>query len=259
MLVAAMSFAAHAFGQMDEMFYRPDKEWIGLEGSVYDEITFESGGDTVHSVLFKPSGEPKATVVYFHGNASNISKWRGHIVPLTEDGFQVCIMDYRGYGKSTGTPTHTNIAEDARRLFGILMERDDVNGKPVIVYGASIGSQVAALIALENNDKVAALVLDGSMESFTEVAVATSPPEQEEIIRRYVTSPYSAKEAVPQLKNIRLLFIHSQEDFIPIAGARAMYESAAVEKEFWQYEGAHVMAPILFPEEFQSHIGRLLP
>lgn len=245
-------------GQFDEMFYHPDKEWKGIGATSYEEITFRSGGDTVHSVLFKLSGKPKATIIYFHGNGGNISKWEGHIKPLIDDGFQVCMMDYRGYGESTGTPTHVNIAEDAQRLFDMLMKRRDVRRTPIIVYGASIGSQVASLIARNNSPKVTALILDGAMTSFTDVAEATSPPEQAEMIRTYVASPYSAKENVPQLKDMRILFIHSAEDLIPISGAKVMYDSATVDKYFWEYEGAHVMAPVLYPTEFVKRVNGVL-
>lgn len=243
--------------QMDDMFYYPDKEWTDLQGK-YEDIVFVRQADTVHSVLFKPLGEPVATVIYFHGNGSNISKWASHVKPLVDAGMQVCMMDYRGYGKSTGRPTHLNIADDARELYSVLVSRPDVEGTPIIVYGASIGSQAASLIARENNERIAALVLDGAMESFTDVAVATSPPEQAEIIRQYVPSPYSAKENIPELRGIRLLFIHSEEDPIPIAGAQRLYETAVCEKEFWLYQGPHVMAPVLFPEELARRVNRLI-
>lgn len=253
LLIVPVSVSA----QFDEKFYRPDKEWVGLEGK-YEEIVFNSGADTVHSVLFMPEGRPVATVLYFHGNGSNISKWAGHVKPLVDAGMQVCMMDYRGYGKSTGTPTHDNIAGDARTLYSILIKRRDVRRMPVIVYGASIGSQAASLIAMENDGRVAALVLDGAMTSFTDVAVAASPPEHAEMIRRYVVSPYSAKDNVPGLRDTKLLVIHSEEDFIPVEGAKEMYESAVCEKYFWLYEGSHVAAPLLFPGEFAKRVSALI-
>lgn len=102
--------------QMDEKFYNPDKEWLGIDSLTYQEIILHADTDSIYSVIIKPQGLPKATILYFHGNGGNISKWAGYIRPLVDDGFQVCMLDYRGYGKSTGIPTHLNIAHDAQML-----------------------------------------------------------------------------------------------------------------------------------------------
>lgn len=249
-----------ASAQWDEKFYHPDTVWteIGLPGT--EEISFMADADTVYSFLIKPQDGKKieATVIYLHGNGSNASKWTEHINPLLESGCQVVIMDYRGYGKSTGKPTHINIAEDAQLLFDLLMEREDVKHLPVIIYGASIGSQSAAHLARNNNSRVSALILDGAMASFTDVAVATSPAEYHEVIKKYVVSPYSAREDVKLLKDISLLIIHSETDAIPISGARELYDSATCRKDFWLYEGEHVMAAVRYPEKLKEWTRKIL-
>lgn len=244
---------------MDEKFYFPDKQWMEIPSSVaYEEIYMYPGQDTVHTVILTAARPAKANILFFHGNAANVSKWVGQMKPLTDDGFGVVMMDYRGYGKSSGTPTHLAIAEDAQELFNMLREREDFKNTKLIVYGASIGTQVAAHITRDNLPAVDALVLDGMMASFTDVAVATSPAEYRDVVRTYVTSPYSAKEDITHISGIPLLVIHSEQDFLPIADAKAVYESAGMPKTFWQYEGEHVMALRLYPEEFVARINALL-
>lgn len=257
LMVISVLFFQNLAAQMDEKFYFPDKEWISIEGVNYEEMMFLVEKDTIYPAFIKPIGKPKATILYFHGNGGNISKWISSIRPLIEDGYQVCMLDYRGYGKSTGTPTHINIAHDAQFLLDTLLSREDVKDTQLIIYGASIGTQVACLLTHKNEEKVTGLVLDSMMTSFTDVAIAFSPEEHHSVIKQYVTSPYSAKEIIPVLKKPRILFIHSAEDLIPIEGAYALYEGAKCVKYFWQYDGKHVEAPIKHPDTFMHYINQL--
>lgn len=257
LLLALLLTTIMANAQMDDKFYYPDKQWVATDSVNYEEIRLKVDNDTVHSILVKPNAPVKATILFFHGNGGNISKWLGHFKPLLKEGFQVCLFDYRGYGKSSGTPTHLNIASDARLWVDTILQRDDVKDTPVIIYGASIGTQVATLMAMEYNDAISGLVVDGMMASFTEVALATSPKEYHEQIKTYVISPYSARENLKHISGIKILFIHSPEDFIPIQQAEEIYNSLQSEKEFWKYSGDHVKAPLLYPEEFVKHINWL--
>ncbi|OPZ32142.1 MAG: 2-hydroxy-6-oxononadienedioate/2-hydroxy-6-oxononatrienedioate hydrolase [Bacteroidetes bacterium ADurb.BinA174] len=248
------------FGQMDERFYYPDKEWIEINFPNYEEIILYQEQDTVYSLFLKSNREVKATILYFHGNGSNNSKWASLMTPLTDDGFQVCMLDYRGYGKSTGKPTHLNIAYDAQMLLDSLLARKDINGFPLIIYGASIGTQIATYLTKENNAKVNALILDGTILSFTDIALQTSPPEYHDVIQQFVKSPYSAKEDIKEIKNIPILFIHSKEDEISIDGAKKVYDNVNVScrKEFWTYEGKHLEALKKYPQQSVVHINKLI-
>jgi predicted alpha/beta-fold hydrolase len=244
-----------AQAQMDDKFYYPDKQWEAIDSVNYEEISLKVDKDTIHSILVKPDIPAKATILFFHGNGGNISKWLGHFTPLIKEGFQVGLLDYRGYGKSTGTPTHLNIAGDARLWIDTMLQREDVRNLPIIIYGASIGTQVATLMAKEYNDAISGLVVDGMMASFTDVALATSPAEYHEQIKAHVTSPYSARENLEHISGIKMLFIHSPQDFIPIVQAWEIYGNTSCQKRFWEYTGEHVRAPLLYPEEFVKHMN----
>jgi len=255
----AALFVQNLSAQMDEKFYHPDKEWLNIDSiKNCSELIMFAGNDTIHSVIIKPDRQPKATTIYFHGNGGNISKWMGHVMPLVSDGFQVCMLDYRGYGKSSGIPTHLNIAHDAQMFLDTLMTMDDIKETKLIIYGASIGTQVATHLTKENNDNISALVLDGMMTSFTDVALLTTPKEYHQYVKQYATSPYSAKEDIKEIRNIRILFIHSEEDPIPIDGAHQIYESSNCEKLFWIYEGKHIEAPLRYPKTFVEYMNKLL-
>lgn len=118
----------------------------------------------------------------------------------------------RGYGKSTGKPTHLNIASDAQIIFNSILKDNQYKNQKIIIYGSSMGTQVATNLAKNNQEKIVGLVLDGVISSFTDIALDKAPKEQHEMISQYLISPYSAKEDVKQLKTMRILFIHSKED-----------------------------------------------
>lgn len=252
------SFAYNLSAQMDEKFYYPDKEWLSLDSLNYQEIVLQIDNDTVYSAIIKPLVTPKGTILYFHGNTGNISKWINHVRPLIDDGFQVCMLDYRGYGKSSGKPTHLNIAYDAQVLLDTLLKREDVRHTKLIAYGASIGSQVATLLTKNNNKVMSGLILDGMMTSFTDVALLTTPTEYHEQVKKFATSPYSAEEDAKSIQNITILFIHSKEDAIPITGAQRIYNNLSCAKIFWIYEGNHIEASIKHPKTFIEYVNKLL-
>ncbi len=251
-------FVNNLVAQMDDKFYHPDKEWIGIESLKYKEIVLYVDNDSVHSVMLYPQDIPKATILYFHGNGGNISKWIDYIQPLINDGFQVCMLDYRGYGKSSGKPTHLNISHDAQILLDTLLKLEEVKNTKLIIYGASIGSQVATHLTRNNNEKISALILDGMITSFTDIALLTTPIEYHEQVKQFVVSPYSAKEDIKYIENVKFLFIHSNEDTIPIEGTRKIYNNLSYPKMFWIYEGEHIKAPIKYPETFVEYVNKLL-
>lgn len=259
LLALLMSLFIPAHAQMDDKFYFPDKQWVNIDSLNCEPVILHTiDGDTLYSVFIKPEVPVKATILFFHGNGGNASKWVGHFRSLVKEGFQVCLFDYRGYGKSTGTPTHLNIASDARLFMDSMFRREDVKHTKIIIYGASIGTQVATLMAREYNVEIVALAVDGMPASFTDVALATSPVEYHEQIKLYVISPYSARENFKHIAGIKVLFVHSPEDFVPITQAEEIYNSITCDKRFWKYSGDHVLAPLLYPGTFVEYMNWLI-
>jgi len=246
------------FAQFDEKFYFPSKEWHSIKDIDFTEMNFCIDKDTINTVLFKSKTTTKATIIFYHGTSGNISLNTYVAKLLTNEGFQVFMIDFRGYGKSTGKPTHLNIANDAQTIFDKIIVKDEFRNYPIIIYGASIGTQIATKITSDNKDKVSALILDGAMSSFTDMALLSVPEEQKEMISTYVTSPYSALEAIKHLSSIPKLFIHSKGDkSVPFSQGAAVYSNAPEPKKFWEYEGNHLESTSKFPKEYIQHINSL--
>lgn len=245
--------------QYDDKFYYPSKEWNKIDNIEFSEYNFTIENDTLNTVLFKPEKTPKATILFYHGAGGNISTYTSIIEPIVKANYQVFAVDFRGYGKSTGKPTHLNIANDAQFIFNEMIKQEEFNNLPIIVYGASMGTQIATKIAKDNQDKVSGLILDGTISSFTDIAVLSVPEEQKAMIKQYVTSPYSAKEDIKAIENLPKLFIHSKEDAsVPFIQGETVYNNASEPKELWVYEGKHLESSIKYPELLIEKIENLI-
>ncbi len=247
-----------ASAQFDNRFYFPSKQWNNIEGLNYKEFNFEIDTISINTILIKPEITVKGTVIYFHGSSGNITTYINHIRPLINAGYQIFMIDFRGYGKSTGVPTHKNIAMDAQYIFEKIIVLDEIKNSPVIIYGASMGTQIATKIAKDNQTKISALVLDGTISSFTDMALASVPDEQKTMVEQYVTSPYSAKNDIKEIKLPKLFIQGSEDKTVPFEQFETVYENALTPKELWIYRGEHLESAKLYPEVLVQKVDKLL-
>ena len=260
-LTISLSIAAicSTLAQFDDRFYFPSKEWEVIENMNYEEYNFTIESDTLNAILFKTETAPKATMLFYHGAGGNISTYTFIIEPLVNAGFQVFAVDFRGYGKSTGVPTHVNIASDAQFIFNQMTKNEKMEETPLIVYGASMGTQIATKITKDNQSKISGLILDGTVSSFTDIALHSTPEEQKSIIKQYVTSPYSAKNDIKEIDNLPKIFIHSQTDeSVPFEQGKLVFANASEPKELWAYEGNHLDAVVNNEKQYIQKINSLL-
>lgn len=231
-----------ATAQMDDKFYYPSKELKSIEWTYYEEIEYEVESDTIYALILKPYKKPITTIIYCHGAGGNVT----HYIPLTkvlvENGFQVIMPSFRGYGKSTGSPTHLNIASDGQMLFDSLTKMDGVKETQIVIYGASMGSQIATHLAKNNQDKIESLILEGALSSFADIA-AFYAPEYKYFLENNFATPYSAKTDIEEIDRIPKLIIHSEEDKdVPFIQGRTLFEIAPEPKKFLVFEGNHLEA-----------------
>lgn len=108
----------------------------------------------------------------FHGNAGNI----GHRVPIAKVleenlGCNVFMLEYRGYGLSTGTPDENGINIDAQTALDYIRKQKETEGGKIIVYGQSLGGAVAIQLVAKNqeDDDIAAMILENTFTSIREM------------------------------------------------------------------------------------------
>ncbi len=261
LFISIIFYSNHSFSQFDDRFYYPSKEWKSIDSLKYESHFIKIESDSLNCLFIYPKEKAKATVFYFHGAGGNVSNYIQFIRPLVKNNFNVIMVDFRGYGKSSGKPSHINVANDAQIIVDYFIRQDSISTKPIILYGASLGSQIAAHLAKKNSGKIKALILDGGMSSFTDIALEGTPDAQKEIVKTYVTSPYSSKEDVQLLdpNTVKLLIIHSRTDSsIPFSHAETVFKNGNEPKSFWIYEGDHLEAPLKEEQLFIEKMNELI-
>lgn len=128
-------------------------------------------GERLHGYLIKPSNAAQhspLTLLAFHGNAGNI----GHRVPIAgvldkHIGVNMLMLEYRGYGKSTGTPDEKGLNIDATAGLDYIRGRADLKDTGIVIYGQSIGGAVSVQLVAREQDKgdIKGLVLENTFLS----------------------------------------------------------------------------------------------
>ncbi|WP_407482875.1 alpha/beta hydrolase [Elizabethkingia meningoseptica] len=247
---------AHA--QMDDKFYQPSKKLKPLEFSKLEYVALPVGQDTITAYIAKPEVKKiKKTILFFHGAGGNVTTNQIITKPLVDAGFQVVMVDFRGYGKSTGKATHLNVAEDGQLFFDQMINRPDIKNTKVYIYGASLGSQIATHLAKDNMKKISGLILDSPMASFTDIALYYTP-QYKDMILKSVVSPYAAKEDIKALNALPKIVIHSKEDKeVPYEQGKLIFDNASQPKQFIESTGAHLMGMKNNTEEVLKAIQKL--
>jgi hypothetical protein len=203
----------------------------------------------------------RADVVFFNGNAGNVSHRLPKIRALAGLGLGVFIVDYRGFGRSAGTPSDAGILRDAEAAFHAAREHAAAGGKPLGIYGESIGSIPAVRLAAANPD-TAFLVLEGAFPGKRAVAAGVPPfwPFIPFLGGQLETGRDAARVVCP------VLVMHAREDeVIPFALGRAVHDRLTGSRLREWYElprGGHndgfEKDPDFFPR-IDQFLGRALP
>ncbi len=182
------------FNQEDMIFpgQRLNKDYKFAWPSDYEEINIPVENNVnLNGLLFKAK-ESKGLIFYLHGNGGNLKTWGGIAQTYTDLGYDIFILDYRGYGKSGGNiESEEEFLEDIRKAYaGLLKTYDESN---IILIGYSIGTGAAAMLASENNPEK--LILKAPYYSLTEI-IDGRMPFMPEFLQKYKFETYKFLEKV---------------------------------------------------------------
>ena len=130
--------------------------------------------------------QPKGVVLYLKGNSRSIKGWGKFAVDFTRLGFDVVMVDYRGFGKSVGRRTEKNIKDDLQRVYDLLKQR--VRERHIVIYGRSMGSGFATKLASMNDPRL--LVLESPYYSMTKMAKRYIPFMPASLILKFPLRTY---------------------------------------------------------------------
>lgn len=200
-----------------------------------EEVWLEAeDGVRVHG-LYAMAGRPFADLLFFHGNAGSLYDRLHNVGLLLDLGFNVLIIDYRGYGKSEGTPSEVGLYEDGALALRHLLEDRGVEPARLVLFGRSLGSTVAVELALER--QVGAVILESAFTSARElgrVHYGWLP----KVVFESMTHRFDSLEKVPRLRT-PALFVHGSADaIVPVEMGRRLFEASPEPKEWYVIEGA---------------------
>lgn len=212
--------------------------WITTEDSV-----------KIHA-WFVPGDSATCTLVIAHGNAGNISHRYLLLRSLQRHGFNVLMFDYRGYGRSDGSPSEEGIYKDGRAAFDFAVSLPEVRRDRLFLWGTSLGGAVAVDVATQR--QAAGLILESTFSSAADVARAAYPFLP---VQFFMHTKFNSIEKIRTL-NIPILVIHgSQDSIVPLSLGRKLFHAAHEPKDFYEIPQAdHNDTFFIGGEEYFSRI-----
>jgi hypothetical protein len=179
-------------------------------------------------------GRRRLSILYLHGNGGNISTRLSKVEFLCPLDVSLLLVDYRGYGNSTGQPSEEGLARDARAAHRYLTRERGIPAETVVVWGESLGGAVAARLAAQ--EPAAGLILEAAFTSLSDMAPRAVPwvPFAGRLVRSHFdTLAWARGVGVPKL------VIHGDEDeVVPFEMGREIYEKVSPPKRFLRVRGA---------------------
>ncbi|MCP4680382.1 MAG: alpha/beta hydrolase [Deltaproteobacteria bacterium] len=208
-----------------------DPRAIGLE---FKDVTLKTSDNLKLHGWFVPAKNERAVVLLCHGNAGNISNRLSIIRLLHGLKFSVFIFDYRGFGRSEGSPDEDGTYLDAEAAWKHLTEERGIPDKHIVVLGRSLGGAIASHLAAIHTPGV--LIVDSSFTSLPDIGQEAYPIMPVSLLSRY---DYPTRENVKKVR-CPVLVIHSQGDeVIPFHHGREIFETAPQPKRFLEVSGGH--------------------
>lgn len=225
------------FQPMRQHLRTPDQ--IGLS---WRDVWFEADdGVRLHGWFLPSQVASRGTILFLHGNAENVSTHIGSVAWLPARGYNVFLIDYRGYGISEGVPTLDGLHRDAAAAIATVFTLDGVGADRVALFGQSLGGSVA-ITTLANSrykQKIAALIVEGAFSGYRSIA-------REALARAWLTWPlqwplsfavddeHQPVEAITRVSPVPVLIVQGEEDpVVPVSHAEALYAAAREPKSLW--------------------------
>ncbi len=221
----------------NRLIFRPTRDFplspaqFGLEP---EEFFFKSSdGVKLHGWFFGASNDLPC-LIFCHGNAGNINDRLPNIKLLLEVPVNVFIFDYRGYGKSEGSPTEAGVYNDAESAWDFVHKTKGFAPDMIVVFGRSLGGAVAINLALRR--PVKSLILESTFFSLKDLVGRTFPYF---LFYPFIPQKFNNGKKIKDI-HVPLFIIHGDADTtVPLSQGEKLFNAANDPKRFWLVKGAH--------------------
>ena len=211
----------------------PEEYSYSFENEFEEFFLTNPDGARLNALHFK-TNKPKGVILYFHGNAGDLSRWGEIANRFLDFEYDVIVMDYRGYGKSTGKRSESSLFEDAQLFYehtAKLFSKDDI-----VVYGRSLGCSIATHVASKNEIKK--LILETPFYNLTDVAQDRFPFLPMKPILKY---KLASNEFIKQVKAPIRIFHGTEDRVVVYDSGKRLFEAIPIpdKKMYTIEEGKH--------------------
>ena len=217
-----------------DIIFRPKKlseNYTFVFDKNFEEVNLSTNDNSIINALHFKIENPKGVIIYFHGNKGNLSRWGKIVNPFTNYGYDVFVMDYRGYGKSTGKRTEEAMYKDAQLCYDYILKSYDENS--IVVYGRSIGGTFATYVASINNPKQ--LIMEATFNSMTEVVNNIFPILPNMLIK----FKFETYKLIPKVRASTIIFHGNKDALVSIELGKKLYNYSNEEHtRFIEIDGA---------------------
>jgi uncharacterized protein len=237
------------------LFFQPYGKYVRTPaeiGLTFEDVAIKTQDDLELHAWLLPAEDPECgTILFLHGNAENISTHIASVHWLPARGFNVLLLDYRGYGSSDGQPSIAGLQTDIDAAVRYLLARAGAVDSGLVLFGQSLGAAAGIYYAAHgpHRGRLHALVADSSFSSYRGIA-------REKMANFWLTWPfqwiplftvptdYDPIAAVSGVSPVPLLLVHGDDDrVIPLAHSERLFAAAREPKQFWEVEGVgHIEA-----------------
>lgn len=200
----------------------------------FEEVTVKTADEVrLHGYLIKQSVnlESSPTVLYLHGNAGNIGHRLGHAQGLYHScKVNILLLEYRGYGKSEGTPSEFGLYQDAMAGIEFLLGHPSLDKTRIVLFGRSLGGAVALYLAshIKYSRKVAATIVENTFTSIPALAKVIIPYKAIKYVPRFFYKNVFASEDRIAKINSPILFVSGLADtLIPPAMMNTLHNKCS--------------------------------
>jgi len=229
--------------------YQTPADW-GLD---YEDVTLNTADNVQLHGWYIPNQQSEQVLLFFHGNAGNISHRRDSLELFHRLGLNVFIIDYRGYGKSRGKPDEQGLYRDAAAAWDYLTEAKGIANDHILIFGRSLGGAVAARLA--SGVQARGLILESTLSSARDFARAVFPVLSRLVVTRY---DFNTAENIQRV-HYPVLVLHSPEDEImPFHLGEKIFQAAQQPKHFVRMQGDHNNGFLQSQPEYAQELERWL-
>ncbi|KAK3309602.1 Alpha/Beta hydrolase protein, partial [Chaetomium strumarium] len=181
------------------------------------------------------SKNSKVTVLFWHGNAGNCGHRLGLVrMLIAAAGCNVFMVEYRGYGLSTGQPDESGLNIDAQTAIDYLRDRAETRDHKIVVYGQSLGGAVGIRLVAKNQGKgdIAGLILENTFLSMRKLIPSVMPPAK--YLSFLCHQVWPSDTLIPSIKVPTLFLSGLQDEIVPPIHMKRLYDLSKAPLKVWK-------------------------